>query len=69
MLWVLLRGSGGLVPEIKLEYITDKITTWSRVLPEKLAVPQLDKKFPSWYGTRRFITALKSACNLSLSLS
>ena len=69
MLWGLLRGSGGHVPEIKLEYMTDKPTTWSRVLPEKLTVPQLDKKCLSWYGNRRFITALKTACNLSLSLS
>jgi len=28
----------------------------SRVLFEKLAATQLDKKFPALYGTRRFIT-------------
>ena len=30
---------------------------WSRVLLEKLTVSQLVKKFPAFYGTRRFITA------------
>jgi len=28
---------------------------------KKLTVPQLDKKFPAFYGTRRFITAVTSA--------
>jgi hypothetical protein len=32
-------------------------TPWSRVLPEKLKRPELLKKFPAFYGTRRFITA------------
>jgi hypothetical protein len=31
-------------------------TTWSRVLLEKLTVTQLAKKFPAFYGTRRFKT-------------
>jgi len=34
---------------------------------EKLRGPQLVKKFPAFYGTRRFITALTSARYLSLS--
>jgi hypothetical protein len=38
----------------------------TRVL-QKLTVPQLVKKFPAFYGTRRFITAFTSACHLSLS--
>ena len=42
------------------------LTTWSRVLLEKLTVSQLDKKFPTFYGTRRFITAFTSAHHLSL---
>jgi len=33
------------------------LTTWSRVLLEKLTGLQLVKKFPAFYGTRRFITA------------
>jgi hypothetical protein len=32
-------------------------TPWSTVLPEKLKRPELLKKFPVFYGTRRFITA------------
>jgi len=41
-------------------------TPWSRFLLEKLTGFQL-KKFLTFYGTRRFITALTSACHLSLS--
>jgi hypothetical protein len=37
------------------------LTPWSRVLPELL------KKFPAFYGTRRFITAFTRARHLSLS--
>jgi hypothetical protein len=36
-------------------------TPWIRVLPEKLIGPQLVKKFPAFYGTRRFIIAFTSA--------
>jgi len=39
----------------------DSPTPWSRVLPEKLAVPLLVKKFPAFYGTLRFITAFPRA--------
>ena len=38
-----------------------------RVLLEKLTGSQLVKKFPIFYGTRRFITAFTSAHNFSLS--
>jgi len=38
-----------------------------RVLLEKLTDFQLVKKFPSYYGTRNFITALTSVRHLSLS--
>jgi hypothetical protein len=31
-------------------------SSWSRVLLEKLTVTQLFKKFPAFYGTRRFLT-------------
>ena len=47
--------------------ITYLLTPWSRVLLEKLAGLQLVKKFPAFYGTRRFITALTSVRHLSLS--
>jgi len=43
------------------------LTPWSRVLLEKLTGLQLVKKFLTFYGTRRFITALTSARHLSLS--
>ena len=43
------------------------ITPRSRVLLEKLIGFQLVKKFPTFYGTRRFITAFTSARHLSLS--
>ena len=42
-------------------------TPWCRVLLEKLTGLQLVKKFPAFYGTRRFITALTSVRQLSLS--
>jgi hypothetical protein len=42
-------------------------TPWSRVISEKLSGFQLFKKFPAFYGTLMFFTALTSACHLSLS--
>jgi hypothetical protein len=47
--------------------ITYLLTPWSRVLLEKLTGLQLVTKFPVFYGTRRFLTALTSASQLSLS--
>jgi len=32
------------------------LTQWSRVVIEELTVTQLVKKFPAFYGTRKFIT-------------
>ena len=43
------------------------LTPCSRVLLEKLTGFQLINKFPTFYGTRRFITAFTSARHLSLS--
>jgi hypothetical protein len=43
------------------------LTPWSRVLLEKLTGSQLIKKFPAFYGTRKFVTAFKSARKVSLS--
>ena len=40
---------------------------WCRVLLEKLTGLQLVKKFPAFYGTCKFITALTSFRHLSLS--
>jgi hypothetical protein len=47
--------------------ITYLLTPWSRVRLEKLTSLQLVKKFPEFYGTRRFFTVLTSARNPSLS--
>ena len=44
-------------------------TPWSKVLLEKLTGFQPVKKFPAFYGTRRFITAFTSTRHLSLSLA
>jgi hypothetical protein len=41
------------------KYITYLLTPWSRVFLDKLTGYQLVKKFSAFYGTRRFITALK----------
>ena len=43
------------------------LNPWCRVLLEKLTGLQLVKKFPAFYRTRRFITALTSLRHLSLS--
>src|SRR5215510_1293529 len=43
------------------------LTPWCKVLLEKLTGLQLVKKFPAFYGTRKFITALTSVRHLSLS--
>jgi hypothetical protein len=48
-------------------YGRNQPTPWSRGLLEKIRVSQLVKKFPAFYGTRRFITAFKRASDLSLS--
>ena len=47
--------------------LTYLLTPWCRFLLEKLTGLQLVKKFPSFHGTRRFITALTSVRHLSLS--
>ena len=43
-----------------LYLLTYLLTPWCRVLLEKLADLQLVKKFPAFYGTRRFFTAFTS---------
>ena len=43
------------------------LTPWCRVLLEKLTGLQLVKKFPAFHETRRFIAALTSVRQLSLS--
>ena len=50
-----------------MELLTYLLTPWCRVPLEKLIDLQLHKKFPTLHGTRRFITALTSVRQLSLS--
>ena len=45
----------------KYVILTYLLTPWRRVLLEKLTGSQLFKKFPTFYGTRRFITTFTSA--------
>ena len=47
--------------------LTYLLTPWCRVLLEKPTGLKLVKKFPAFHGTRRFITALTSVHQLSLS--
>ena len=47
--------------------LTCLLTPWCRVLLEKLTGLQLVKKFPAFHGTRRFITAITSVRQFSLS--
>ena len=47
--------------------LTYLLTPLCRVVLEKPTGLQLVKKFPAFYGTRRFITALTSVRHLSLS--
>ena len=51
-------------PRFRSTYL---LTPWCRALLEKLTGLQLIKKFPTFHGTRRFITALTSVRHLSLS--
>ena len=43
------------------------LTPWSRILPEKLKGFQLVKRYPVFYGTRKFITGFTSASQQFLS--
>ena len=52
---------------ITIHILTYLLTPWYRVHLEQLTGLQPVKKFPAFHGTRRFITALTSVRNLSLS--
>ena len=43
------------------------LTSWSRVLLEKLTGSAASQEIPRFFGTRSFITVLTSARHLSLS--
>ena len=53
--------------QVRCQTLLSKITPCSRVLLEKLTVPQLVRKFPAFYKTRRFITVFTRAHHFSLS--
>ena len=44
------------MPKFLLRGQNVHLTSWSRILPEKLICTQLVKTIPALYGTRRFIT-------------
>jgi hypothetical protein len=50
-----------------LTYLLYLLTPCSRVLLKKLSGFQLVKKFPAFYGNRRFTRAFTRACDVSLS--
>jgi len=54
-------------PVKTLNLLTYLLTPGSRILLEKLTGSQLVKKFTSFYGTQRFITAFTTAHHPSLS--
>jgi hypothetical protein len=41
--------------------LKNQLTPWCRPLPEKLATPQLVKKFPTFYGGENVITFVRTA--------
>ena len=49
----------------RYKLVSDQLTPWSRGLPDKLTGPQVLKKFPAFYETRRFITAFTRVRHLS----
>ena len=64
--WQEIHGMLSLLANVAY-LLTYLLTPRCRVLLEKLTDLQLVKKFPAFYGTRRFITALTSVRHLSLS--
>ena len=64
---VLLEGGGSILTCLLTYLLTYLLIPWCRVLLEKLTSLQLVKKFPTFHGTRKFITALTSVRHPSLS--
>jgi hypothetical protein len=44
---------------LPISIFVTELTPWCRVLLEKIIVVQLVKKYPAFYGTRRFIIVFK----------
>ena len=64
---VILKLKIHLSKSLSFYLLTYFLTPWCWVLLEKLTGLQLVKKFPTFHGTRKFITALTSVRQLSLS--
>ena len=59
-------SSGSFTYDLLTYLLTYLLAPWSTVLLEKLTGVQLVKKFPAFYWTRRSITAVTTAHNLSI---
>ena len=59
--WTRSRNDFNQIPSLQIT----KLTPTSTVLPEKLTDPQIFKKFPTFYGARKFITAFTTVSILS----
>ena len=66
-IWRTVHAESWTILETPVPSLPYLLTPWCRVLLEKLTGLQLVKKFPTFYGTRRFITALTRVRHLSLS--
>jgi hypothetical protein len=67
-IWARLGGKNNSRMEKTAQQVSsDLLPIYSRILLDKLTDSQLAKKFPAFYGNRRFITALTSARHLYLS--
>ena len=55
------------LPDNFIYLLTYLLTPWCRVLLEQLTGLQLVKRFPAFYGTQRFVTALTNVRHPSLS--
>jgi hypothetical protein len=53
--------------QLPFQHLTYSLTSWCRVLLEKLTGLQLVKEFTAFHGTRRFVTALTNVRHPSLS--
>jgi hypothetical protein len=62
--WIAKWGENDVIQRL-CEVIPRTIRSKLRVLPEKLTVPQLVKKFPAFYWTRKLNAAFTSARHLS----
>jgi len=49
--------------------VTNLVIPWRRVIPETLTGPRLNKKFPVFYGTRRYLSTFTTARHLSWARS